>query len=337
MPQTILLTGISGFIAKHVALALLRDGHVLRGTVRRLDRGEEVRRALAPHLDAAALARLSFVQADLEADAGWDAALQGVDTLVHTASPFPLAQPKDANDLIRPAVEGTLRVLRAAHAAGVQRVVLTSSSVAIVPPEKSGVFDEASWADPTLPTTSPYGRSKILAEQAAWAFARDNGLALTTINPGLVLGAPLDRTFGSSVSLVRRILKGRDPMLPNIDFSVVDVVDVAAMHLRAVQDPGTAGKRFAAVAGTLSMVQMGRLLKAAYPTRRIPTRAAPAMLLRFLSLFDRSIGQILPSLNKPQSVLNARAVTEMGMTFTPPEEALKITASWLVTNRYAWV
>jgi dihydroflavonol-4-reductase len=336
MSQTVLLTGISGFIAKHVALSLLNAGYTLRGTVRRLDRADEVRRALSPHLDDAAMGRLSFVQVDLGADAGWDAAMQGVDILVHTASPFPMNQPKDADALIRPAVDGTLRALRAAQAAGVRRAVLTSSVVAIVPPEREGTFDETSWADASLPTTSPYAKSKILAEQAAWDFARANGMQLTTINPGLVLGAPLGADFGTSVALIQRILKGRDPMLPMIHLALVDVVDVATMHLRAVQDPATEGKRFAAVAGSMSMVDMARLLKAAYPTRRIATRVAPALLLRVLALFDSALASILPSLNKPQFVSNHRAVTDMGIAFTPPEEALKITANWLVERRLVW-
>lgn len=337
MPQTILLTGSSGYIAKHIALALLRAGYTVRGTVRRLDKGDEVRRALEPHLDAPAMARLSFVQVDLEADAGWDQAMQGVDTLVHTASPFPLNQPKDENDLIRPAVEGTMRALRAAHAAGVTRVVLTSSAIAIVPAEKAGVFDESHWGDPTLKTTSAYAKSKILAERAAWAYAQEVGMALTTINPGLVLGAPLDGNFGASLSLVQRLLKGSDPMLPDIGLTIVDVADVAAMHLCAVQDPATAGKRYAAVAGSLKMVEMGKILKQAYPTRRIATRTAPTLLLRVLALFDSAVASILPSLNKPQSVSNARAVAEMGIRFTPPDAALKATATWLVTKGYVWV
>jgi dihydroflavonol-4-reductase len=336
MSQTILLTGISGFVAKHVALVHLGAGYTVRGTLRNLGRGEEVRRALAPHLDDAAMARLSFAQTDLDSDAGWDAAMQGIDTLVHTASPFPLTSPRNEGDLIRPAVDGTLRALRAAHAAHVNRVVLTSSTVAIVPAEKAGTFDEANWADASLPTTSPYAKSKILAEQAAWSFARSNAMALTTINPGLVLGAPLDMNIGSSVAIIQRIMKGKYPMLPQIDFSVVDVVDVARMHLYAVQNPATADKRYACVAGRLSMVEIGRLLKATYPTRRIPTRVAPKLLLRLLAVFESGLASILPSLDKPQSVLNARAVAEMKMTFTPPKEALKITANWLDAKGLVW-
>lgn len=332
MPQTVLLTGISGFIARHVALALLRDGHSVRGTVRRLNRGEEVRAALAPHLDAGALARLSFVEADLGADAGWDKAMEGVQTLVHTASPFPLAPPKDEAELIRPAVEGTLHALGAAHAAGIRRVVLTSSVAAIISPDVSGTYDESNWADPTSAACSAYSRSKILAERAAWDFAAEKQMELTTINPGLVFGVPLGADFGSSVALVQRLLKGRDPMLPRIDFAAVDVADVATMHLRAVNDPATAGKRYIAAAGVMSMLDMGRIAKAAHPTLRIATRAAPSLLLRLLALFDRSLGQVLPSLDKDIRVSNARALAEMGMRFVPADDALRNTADWLVRN-----
>lgn len=304
MPQTVLLTGISGFIARHVALA--------------------------PHLDGAALSRLTFVEADLGEDAGAANAMAGVDALVHTASPFPLVAPKDEADQIRPAVEGTLRVLGAAHAAGIRRVVLTSSTVAIVPPDRSGTFDESSWVDATSPKAQAYARSKILAERAAWDHAARTGMSLTTINPGLVFGAPLGGAYGSSVALVQRLLKGRDPLMPRIEYPVVDVTDIAQMHLRAVQAPATGCKRYLGAAGTLSFIEMGRILKAAYPARRIATRAAPAILLRVLALFDSSLRQILPALDKKIVISNARAVTEMGMRFTPADQALRNTAEWLI-------
>lgn len=332
MNQTILVTGISGFIARHIALDLLRAGYRVRGTVRRMNRADEVRAALAPHLDPAALSRLSFVAADLGADADWAAAMGGVVTLVHTASPFPLTPPKDDDEVIRPALEGTLRVLGSAHAAGIRRVVLTSSVAAVTPANRSGTFDESSWADAKDPSTSAYSRSKILAERAAWDFAAAKGMALTTINPGFVFGAPLGDCDGTSVALVRRLMKGTDPLMAKVEYSVVDVTDIARMHLRAVQDPATAGKRYLGAAGTLSFVQMGRILKAAHPTRRIATRAAPSFLLRLMALFDTSLAQILPSLDKKIVISNTRAVTEMGMTFVPPADALRATADWLVRS-----
>lgn len=331
MTGTILLTGISGFIAKHVALRLLNAGYDLRGSLRRLDRAEEVRAALAPHLTPGAGA-LSFVQADLESDAGWSGAMAGVDAVVHTASPFPIAQPKDEDDLIRPAVQGTERVLRAAKAAGVTRVVLTSSVVAVLNEGKSGIQDESDWCDVALPTTTAYGKSKTLAERRAWDMAAAEGLALTVINPGFVLGPPLDAKYGSSLEIVERFLKAKDPMQPPYGLPIVDVRDVAEMHLRAAQRPDTAGKRFISAAGTLTFAEMAKILKSAYPARKIATKEAPVFLLRVLALFDGSIRAILPKLGTVERVSNARAVTEMGMTFMAPEQALRDAAAWLVAN-----
>ena len=336
MAETVLLTGISGFIAKHVALKLLNAGYSVRGTVRRLDRADEVRAALAPYLTEHAGA-LSFVQADLESDAGWADAMVGVSALVHTASPFPITQPKDPATLIRPAVEGTERVLKAAAAAGVTRVVLTSSTVAVLNDAKPDTLqDEADWCDVHLPSTTPYAKSKTLAERAAWEIAKARGLKLTTINPGLVLGPPLDEHYGTSLGLVERFLKGKDPMMPPLGFPIVDVRDVAEMHLRALQRPATEGRRYLASSGSMAFVDMGRTLKAAYPTRRIPTREAPKAIVRFLSLFDASIKTILPKLGHLERVSNARAVKEMGMEFIAPKAALLASADWLVKHGKVW-
>jgi len=334
--DTVLLTGCSGFIAKHVALKLLNAGYHVRGTLRRMDRADEVRAAVAPHLTGGA-GTLTFVQADLEADTGWAEALAGVAAVMHTASPFPITQPKDPAVLIRPAVEGTERVLKAAAAAGVTRVVLTSSTVAIMNDGKPGVLhDEADWCDITLPSTTPYAKSKTLAERAAWDLAKTLGMQLTTVNPGLVVGPPLDEHYGSSLGLVERLLKGKDPMLPGIGFPVVDVRDVAEMHLRALQRPETAGKRYISTSGSMAMVDMGRTLKAAYPTRRIATREAPAIMLRLISLFDPQIRAILPKIGQLERTSNARAVKEMGIEFISPKAALLASADWLVKHGKVW-
>jgi dihydroflavonol-4-reductase len=336
MGDLVLLTGCSGFIAKHVALRLLNAGYDVRGTVRRLDRGEEVRTALAPHLGTGA-GHLTFVQADLETDTGWAEAMTDVSALVHTASPFPIAQPKDPATIIRPAVEGTERVLKAAAAAGVNRVVLTSSAVAVLNETKPDTLqDEADWCDTHLASTTPYAKSKTLAERTAWEIAKARGLQLTTINPGLVFGPPLDEHYGSSLGLVERVLKGKDPMMPPIGFPLVDVRDVAEMHLRALQRPPTIGRRYIAVAGSMAMVDMGRALKAAYPTRRIPTREAPQAIMRLLALFDPAVRSILPKLGRLERVSNARAVKEMGMEFIAPKAALLASADWLVKHGKIW-
>lgn len=333
----VLLTGSSGFIAKHVALKLLNAGHDVRGTLRRLDRGDEVRAAVAPHL-AEGAGSLSFAQTDLEADTGWAEAMSGVDIVVHTASPFPIAQPKDPQALIRPAVEGTRRVLEAAADVGVRRVVLTSSVAAVVDLSKGEhLQDEEDWCDPSKDSATAYEKSKTLAERKAWDVAKARGLDLTVINPGFVLGPPLDEHYGASLGLVERFLKGKDPMVPPMGLAIVDVRDVTKMHLRAVERPETAGKRYIASAGAMALVDMTRALKAAWPTRRIPTREAPKPVIRLLALFDPSIRTILPRLGHMDRLSNARAVREMGMEFIPPKAALMASAEWLVAHSKAWV
>lgn len=328
-PQSILLTGATGFVAKHVALKCLTAGHRVRGSLRNPSREAELRTALAPHLPPDAMDRLTCVPLDLERDEGWGEAMQGVDTLIHTASPFPIVQPKTANDLIRPAVQGTLRALRAARAAGVPRVVLTSSTAAIVNPGGRPVQDETDWLDPDSPGTTTYSRSKLMAERAAWDYVRDEakGLALTVINPALVLGPPLDGHYGTSVRIIERLMSGKDPMVPRIGWPVVDVRDVAEMHLRAAEDLSTSGKRYVAACGSLWMAEMARILKDAYPERRIATRTAPNMLMRLMGMTDPAVRSIVPHLGHLGRVSSDRARQEMGMSFIPPAEAVRAAAA----------
>ncbi len=338
MSETVLLTGVTGFIAKHVALKLLNAGHAVRGSLRSPKRAEEVRAALAAHLtDPAAMDRLGFVTLDLTRDDGWDDAARGCTVIIHTASPFPISQPKDADDLIRPAVDGTLRALRAAKAAGIGRVILTSSSVAIVNgvlPAGRDEYTEADWSDVDAASATPYVRSKTLAERAAWDFVKGDGagIALTVINPGFVVGPPLDDEFGSSVGVVRRVMAGKDPASPRIGFPMVDVRDVAEMHVRAMDRPATAGGRYPAVSGAMWFPDMAKVLKAAYPARRIATRVAPRILLRVLALFDGEIRAILPILGKIERVSNAAARRDMAMTFIPAEDAVRAAAAYLVSR-----
>jgi dihydroflavonol-4-reductase len=336
MAGLVLLTGASGFIAKHVAERLLNAGWRVRATVRGGNRRDEVRAALAPHVAAETLdAALDFVELDLTSDDGWAAAADGVDALVHTASPFPLSNPGHEDEVMRPAVDGTLRALRAAKAAAVGRVVLTSSIAAVIHcdlPDGRQQYDDGDWTDPAHPRASHYDRSKTLAERAAWEFVQDEapGIALTTINPGLVFGPLMDDRFGSSVALVRRFLSGKDPLQPQYALPVVDVRDVAEMHLRALQRPGTGGKRYIASAGTMAFPDMARALKAEWPDRRIGTRTAPNFAIRLVSLWDRDVRTILPSLGWVPRLSAERAEREMEMQFIPPEDALRATAEDLI-------
>ncbi|MCX7646945.1 MAG: aldehyde reductase [Rhodobacteraceae bacterium] len=339
MERTVVLTGATGFIAKHVAARLLNAGFRVRATLRTPDRAQEVVAAVRPALDdpAGLDERLRFVRLDLMADEGWQEAMAGADALVHTASPFPLAEPRTADEVVRPAVEGTLRALRAARDAGVGRVVLTSSVAAVMhrdlPPGRR-VFDETDWTEPDHPTTTPYFRSKTLAERAAWDFAAREapGLRLTALNPGLVCGPPLDARYGTSLRLVGRLLAARDPALPQIAFPVVDVRDVAEAHLRALTADGAAGQRFLISAGTLWFHEMAEALRDALPGRRIVTRRAPGALIRLIGLFDPSVRPIVPLLGRDQRVSNARAREVLGLAFIPPREAVAAAGRWLVGN-----
>lgn len=326
MSAPILLTGVTGFIAKRIALDLLNAGHHVRGSLRSPSRKDEVHDALVAHLDdQTALERLSFTTLDLGSDQGWAEALTGAKALIHTASPFPMVQPKDPQEIIRPAVDGTLRALKAAHAAGVTRVILTSSVVAIEACDKPNgqPYTRADWSVETHPMFSPYYASKTLAERAAWDFVADHPeMQLTTINPALVLGQPLDQHFGTSLQLVERVLSGGDPMLPNIGFGIVDVADVSAAHLAALDRPESAGNRYILAAGSASMPEIGQHFKARYPDRKIPTGAAPKLLLRMLSLFDPSIKTVLPGLGRKPQFDAGPVGEELGITLTPWQTAV---------------
>jgi dihydroflavonol-4-reductase len=337
----VLLTGSSGYIGKHITLRLLNDGFEVKASVRSAAKADEVRAAMVAHLPTGfdLGSKLSFVELDLESDAGWDAAIAGVDVLVHSASPFPISSPKDENELIRPAVEGTLRALRAAHKAGVKRVILTSSVAAIYGNDKpaSGEFDETFWTDVNHPVGQvPYTKSKTLAEKAAWDYIASEApeLQLTTINPVLVAGPPLDKHFGSSVSVVERVLIGKDPLLPDLSFSIVDVKDVATMHVKAITTDAAIGQRFIASAGSRTFIQIAKAIKAAFPKRKISTIQAPSFVIRFLSLFDGEIKAVLPTLGKHIGVNSSKAQTVLGMNFIPVETSLVETSHYLVDNGF---
>lgn len=337
MSQSILLTGVSGYIAKHIALLLLEAGHRVRGSARTVEKGEAVRATLRSHLsDPAAADRFEVVALDLTSDAGWDAAMEGMDVLMHTASPFPMDQSRNPEAIIGPAKDGTRRALEAAARVGVSRVVLTSSTVAItgapLPAGKTD-YDENDWSDPDLPEVNGYGASKTLAERLAWEIAKEKGLSLTVINPGFVLGPPLDDVFGTSIDVMKRILNAEDPAVPRIGFSTVDVRDIAAMHVAALDHPDSAGQRIAGVAGFLWFGDIAEAVAAAAPDRKIVTRKAPNFVVRLLALFDPTLKSVVPSLGKRSEVSNARAKAVLGQEFRDLNATITETARWLVDNK----
>lgn len=291
MSDLVLLTGISGFLGGHVALALLEAGFSVRGSVRSLDRADKVRSTL--QRAGADVSRLDMVALDLLDDTGWDKAMDGVRFLQHTASPFVLDIPRDPDDLIRPALEGTRRAIGAALRSKVERVVLTSSIAAIQygHEDYSRPLTEADWTNLDSPKTGAYARSKTLAEKAAWemmdAAGRHDDLAV--INPAAILGPLLDDDPGTSAALVSRLLDGKLPALPKIALSIVDVRDVAALHVDAMTNPNAGGQRCIASEGAYRMAEIAAAMKPAFPGRRIPTAELPNFLVRIAALFDRTI------------------------------------------------
>lgn len=333
---TVLVTGGSGFVGAHCILRLLADGHQVRTTIRDLSREGAVRAMLARG-GTNADGRLSFFPADLERDDGWKAAADGCDHLLHVASPFPSQIPKDESELIRPAREGALRVLRAARDAGVQRVVLTSSFAAVSygPTPASGIFTEANWSDVNAPDAHPYMKSKTLAERAAWEFVEREGAGpeLSVVNPVGIFGPVLGPDLSTSTMLIKMMLDGALPGAPRIHFGVIDVRDVADLHVRAMTHPDAGGERFIAVAGAnMSIIEIARLLRERLgpAARRVPRHQLPDWLVRLVGLFSQSARDAVPQLGIIRNASSAKAMRLLGWSPRPREEAIIATAESLL-------
>ena len=334
--STVLVTGGSGFIGSHCIVQLLAAGHRVRTTVRSLDREDAVR-AMLRQGGVEPGERLSFVEADLRRDAGWPEAVAGCDYVLHVASPFPPDIPQHEDELIVPARDGALRVLRAARDAGVRRVVLTSSFAAVgyghAP--QPAPFDETSWTDLDGEGVLPYIKSKTLAERAAWDFiAREGGaLELAVVNPVGVFGPVLGPDYSTSILLVQRLMDGAMPGCPQLSFGAVDVRDVADLHIRAMTDPAAKGERFLAVAGDfLSIRDIAMILKnrMGASARRVPTRQLPNWLVRLAALRDPAVKQILPELGKPKNATGEKARRVLGWAPRSREDAIVATAESLL-------
>jgi dihydroflavonol-4-reductase len=315
----VFVTGASGFIAKHILRELMEKGYAVRASVRSDRRKDELKGLFRD-------ASLEFATLDLTRDDGWQDALKGCDVLIHTASPFPLTEPKDPQDLIRPAVDGTLRAMRAAKEAGIKRVILTSSCAAIykqADKPKMQPSDETYWTSPDDPSVGAYEASKTLAEKAAWDFVADHSeIALTTINPGAVFGPPMDARYGSSLELVEQLMTGKVPMAPPMDMVAVDVRDVARMHVAAIDLEATKGERFAAASGTHRFLELGEFLKAWDASLKTPGREAPVWLLRIMGLISSEVKGVLANVGRTLAVSGAKAERTFGFEFIPVKDAL---------------
>ena len=287
---TVLVTGVSGYIGHHCALELIKKGYHVRGTLRSLSKSDHIVASLKVFDERADT--IEFFEADLLDDAGWEAAMKDCDYVLHVASPFIMGEPKHPDILIKPAVEGTERVLSFAQKAGVKRVVLTSSTVAVSSDMESGIGGPNDWADPDK--VGSYAKSKILAERAAWDFigAQEGNekMEMVVINPGGVMGPTLTGTLtGTSVSMVNDMIQGKMPMIPEIAVGMVDVRDVAKVHVKALSVKEAAGRRFIlASTEPIPMMKLAEILKSnGYD--KVSTRKAPGFLLKFMALFNKDV------------------------------------------------
>jgi dihydroflavonol-4-reductase len=318
--ERVLLTGISGYIGQHCGAELLNQGFEVVGTVRSLSKADATRSAIAA---VAPVEKLTFAEADLLSDEGWDEAMQGCTYVMHVASPFVLAEPKDENELITPAVEGTRRVISAAQRAGVRRVVLTSSTVAMITGKPSGSYGPDAWSD-TSANIGAYAKSKTLAERGAWDAVAGSEMELTVVNPGAVFGPSLGaQVDGQSVALMTDMIGGKMPMIPDVAMGMVDVRDVARLHVAAMTTAAAAGQRFiAATAEPVSMTHFAEVLRDAGYTK-VPSRKAPNVAIKLMSLFDRQAKGMLPSLGKKAAFDNRATFDILDWQPTPMETSIK--------------
>jgi dihydroflavonol-4-reductase len=336
--NNVLVTGITGFIGSHIAIKLLNAGYSIRGTMRNLGRKESILKTISAHTENSD--RLDFAKGELTNSEDWDVAMEGMDYVMHVASPLPFDLKKDADDLIIPAREGTLNVLKAAHKHNIKRVVLTSSIAAIGHGHKGKVktYTEQDWTNlDSRKDTPPYVRSKTIAESEAWKFVdqADVMLELAVINPGYVFGPLLEKDFSDSGELIRKLLADEIPGLPKISFPIVDVRDVADMHLLALETEDAAGNRFICVNESSSYQHIANTLKEAFPEygKKIKTSEFPDFFIRFYSLFNKETRVITTELGRKRSYDNSRALKMFNWKPRTNEEAIRSMAETMIKFR----
>jgi dihydroflavonol-4-reductase len=331
--KTVLVTGGSGYLAGWCIVELLRRGYRVRTTIRSPSREHEVHTAVDSEVDSHH--NLTVHQADLLSDERWDRIVEGCDYVLHVASPLPVSQPKDPDELIVPAREGTVRVVGTALEAGVERIVITSSVAAIRGGNEGRTLDESVWTDLSSPGLTPYVQSKTIAEQAAWGLAseRDARERIATVNPTVIIGPTLSDDTSASLEVIQRLLKGM-PAMPRLSFGFVDVRDVADLELRAMTSREAGGERFVANTKTMWMADVAQVLRERLGARasKVPTRIAPDLLVRAMALFDGGIRSFKSSLGKRTEYHTTKAHDLLGWSPRPIDDTIVETAESLIDH-----
>lgn len=325
--KKVLLTGVTGFLGSHTTIQLLDKGYHVTGTLRNMKRANEIRAIIAQHTPHAD--RLSFAEADLKDLQIWNTLAKGMDYIQHIASPFPRNLPKSDAELVEPAKNGTLAILEAANNNDVKRVVITSSSGAITYGKPKGkrnaTFTASDWTDETnIKDSTPYFRSKTIAEKAAWDYAKkpNTKVEVTTVCPGAILGPVLEKDFGTSANIVIKTIDGSTPGLPDIGFEIVDVRSVADLLILAMEKSQAANQRYSGTTGYLTFKNVADILRAEYPNRKIPKRVLPNFAVRLFSNIDKSVKPILIDLGIHRKIDSSRTRRELGWEPIDNKEAV---------------
>ena len=330
-PDLILVTGASGFVGKWCVVKLLEKGYRVRGTVRSGAKATQVMDTVAREVGAEAAQRLELAFCDILDDKGWTEAMAGVTAVMHVATAIRADEPKDQSLVIRPAVEGTERVLRFAHAAGIKRVILTSSiaTVGYGHGQTTGtrVYNETHFTNlDNMRWNWAYCIGKTRAERAAWDYAKANGVELTTIHPGAIIGPALDDDASVSIGMVTGLLDKSTPALPSNGFSIIDVRDVADMHVAALERPEAIGERYLATAEYMPFPKIADIVRDAYPAHSVTMRTVPDWIIRIVAMFGGPARQIINDIGNEKIFDGSKGEALMGRKYISARQSILDTA-----------